>query len=64
MNTIKIQEWKMPRITEADERMIDRGYRRFFARRGIKVGDGFRETIAGCARNGKAEKTRKAKGGE
>jgi hypothetical protein len=59
MNTIKIQEWAMPRITEDDERMVDRGYRRFFARRGIKVGDGFRETIAGCARSGKAQKQKK-----
>jgi len=62
MNTIKIQEWAMPRITEDDERMVDRGYRRFFARRGIRVAEGFRDIVAGYARSGKTAKARKAKG--
>jgi len=50
-STIKIQEWRMPTITDADQRMIDRGYRAFFARRGIRV--------AGYASSGKAQKQRK-----
>ena len=62
MNTIKIQEWRMPTITDTDQKMVDRGYRRFFARRGIRVAEGFRDIVAGYARSGKAEKARKAKG--
>lgn len=56
---IKIQEWRMPTITDADQRMIHKGYRAFFARRGIRVAEGFREIVAGYARSGKAQKKRK-----
>jgi len=58
-STIKIQEWRMPTITDADQRMIDRGYRAFFRRRGIRVSEGFRDIVAGYARSGKAQKQRK-----
>ena len=56
--SIKIQEWRMPRITKEDERMIDRGYRAFFQRRGIHVADSFRDIVAGYARRGIANKER------
>jgi hypothetical protein len=62
MNTIKIQEWRMPTITDTDQKMVDRGYRAFFRRRGIRVAEGFRDIVAGYARSGKTAKARKAKG--
>jgi hypothetical protein len=62
VNTIKIQEWRMPTITGTDQKMVDRGYRAFFRRRGIRVAEGFRDIVAGYARSGKAAKARKAKG--
>lgn len=60
--SIKIQEWRMPTITEKDQRMIDRGYREFFARRGVKVAEGFRHMISGAARNGR--KAKEERGGD
>lgn len=58
MNTIRMAEWDLPRISDEDQRMIDRAYRRFFARRGIRVAEGLRDVVAGAARSGKASKER------
>lgn len=58
MNSVRMAEWDLPHISTEDQRMIDRAYRRFFARRGIQLPDGFRSTLAGAARTGKASKER------
>lgn len=41
---VRIQEFHVPVITDRDQRMIEKGYREFFKRRGIDVGagEGFR----------------------
>lgn len=52
----------MPTLTEKDQRMIDRGYREFFARRGVKVAEGLRDIISGAARNG--SKAKEERGGD
>lgn len=60
-STIKIQEWRMPTITDEDQRMIDRGSRAFWKRRGIKIVESFGDIIRGAAKAGRAAKERKQK---
>jgi len=58
-STIKIQEWRMPTITDEDQRMIDRGARAFWKRRGITIAENFGDIIRGAAKAGRAAKARR-----
>jgi hypothetical protein len=52
MNTIKIQEFAMPRMTRTLYRQVDEGAKAFWARRGMTPPGDFRTTIDGAAKGG------------
>ena len=52
MNTVKIQEFAMPRMTRRLYREVDEGAKAFWASRGMQVPGDFRSTIDGAAKGG------------
>ena len=59
-DTIKIQEFAMPRMTRRLYREVDEGEKAFWARRGMTPPGSFRTTIDGAAKGGVQKRKAKA----